>query len=106
MSTLPSVISRIEDAIRGCVRERHSDANVFSFGAVEIDPIHLAIWTTTATDRQRDDLVADEALLDHYRSVLPAEGYPPAAVPHVAFAFESEETVRRDHGGNWWYAVK
>lgn len=106
MSTLPSVIRRIEDAIRAYARERHSDANVFSFGAVEIDPIHLAIWTTTATDRQRDDLAADQALLSHYRSVLLAEGYPPAAVPHVAFAFESEETVRRDHGGNWWYAVK
>ena len=106
MSALRATISRIEEIIRHYVRQRYPDAEIFSFGAHDISAVHLAIWTKTTTDEQRDKLSRDTSLLNHYRSILLAEGYPPEAVPHVSFAFQSEETVKREYDGNWWYAVK
>ncbi|MBN2001996.1 MAG: hypothetical protein JXA21_01460 [Anaerolineae bacterium] len=66
----------------------------------------MAIWITTDTDAQRDELACDEAFHRLLRDVLAKEKYPAEAIPYVGFAFQSEETVARDYNGNWWYAIK
>ncbi|HET6157828.1 MAG TPA: hypothetical protein VFE34_05755 [Dongiaceae bacterium] len=71
-----------------------------SFGATDIDPRYLAMWIKTRTDRERDALRADPNLEAEFRDALSAAGYPAAAIPHVGFEFESQETVDRDHAGN------
>lgn len=100
------VIQAAEQAIIGLTREKVASAGAFHFGAVDISPDHLAFWITTATDAERDRLAADVALQDEFRRALLRAGYPADAIPKVGFAFESQETVDRVHGGNWWYAVK
>ena len=103
---LALIIGNAEREIERLSRRHCSDAEVFSFGATDIDPRHLAIWISTKTDRDRDLFRANRALIAEFRTILLNLGYPPAAVPDVGFTFESNETVDRDHGGNWWYAVK
>jgi hypothetical protein len=103
---LERTIEKIERKIRALARAQVPGANVFSFGATEIDPKHLAIWITTNKDQQRDALRNDCDFHSSLVSVLRDEGYPADAISQVAFAFESEETVQRDYEGNWWYVVK
>jgi len=87
-------------------RETEPSAGIFHFGAVDIHPKHLAYWITTDTDAQRDRLAADTGMQDEFRRILMRVGYPAEAILDVGFAFQSEETVQRDYGGNWYYAVK
>lgn len=103
---LADTIKQAEARIRSIIRRHWPGATVFSFGAVDIDPRHLAIWVTTPTDAERDRLQADTALQEEFRAALRNVGYPQAAVPQVGFAFQSQQSVDRDHGGNWWHAVR
>jgi hypothetical protein len=104
--TLSVTIQNAEREIERLSRQHCGDAKVFSFGATDIDPRHLAIWIITTTDYDRDLLRANQTLLSEFDTALLNVGYPPEAVPNVGFAFESQETVDCDHKGNWWYAVK
>ncbi|MBX3576020.1 MAG: hypothetical protein KF723_02340 [Rhizobiaceae bacterium] len=103
---LQSIIRRLENAVRDAVRQQFSDAGVFSFGAVEIDPRHLAVWIRTRTDADRDSLLGDPAFLPRMRAILAEVGYPQAAILAVGFTAQSDETVNRDFGGDWWLCVK
>ena len=100
------IIRRAKREIRRLARQRCPEAGVFSFGATKIHPRHLAIWIATQTDEHRDGLRRDQDFQKELRVVLLHAGYPPAAVPLVAFAFESQETVNRDFAGNWHYATQ
>lgn len=103
---IKQLAQQAEDAARHYVQQRLPTAKVFSFGAVEIDPVHFAIWIATESDAQCRVLEADAALLTGLRDAIARAGYPAEAVPHVGFAFASQETVDRDYGGDWWSFVK
>ena len=105
-SALDPIVKRAEAAIGAYLRTKVRRAEVFSFGAIEINPRHLAIWVRTRSDRQRNRLARDPQVTEEMRRLLAETGYPAEAVPLVGFAFESDETVRREYGGNWWHAVK
>lgn len=97
---------RAEIAIRALVNEHAPGADIFTFGAIDISPSLLAVWIRTRSDVDRDKLGSDAALPHRMRQLLGEAGYPRSALKDVAFAFESDETVTRDYGGNWWAAIK
>jgi hypothetical protein len=99
-------IWRAKREIRRIAGQYCRRAKVFSFGAIRVNPRHLAIWITTQTDEERDSMRASHDLVPQFRRVLLAVGYPPSAVAEVGFEFESQQTVDRDYDGNWWYRVK
>ncbi len=104
MPRLGEVIAYIEREVLALARSRCAGAKVLSFGATNTNSKHLAIWISTPTDAERDALRADPALAAAFDAVLHNVGYSLADI--AGFAFESQETVDRDYGGNWWYAVK
>jgi hypothetical protein len=111
METLPparlkAIIDSAVETMGDLVRATVPEASLFYFGAIEIRPNNLAVWTRVDTDAQRDRLAADTSLRLAMRQALAAEGYPAWALSGVAFAFQSDETVKRDYEGNWWYAIK
>jgi hypothetical protein len=92
-------------------------SNVFPIG----HKYDSAFWIAVATDAERDRLLNDEALLARLHAVFVETGYQtliediwekevhlPALeyLKTLHITFESRETVDRDHGGNWWYAMK
>lgn len=103
---LKKIIKKSEKSILKIARQKYECCNVFSFGATDIDPKHLAIWVTTDSDSQRDTLIDDAGFQKAARDILRKNGYPEESIPLVVITFESEETVKRDYEGNWWYAVK
>jgi hypothetical protein len=105
-SELKSKIKIIEKSVLILVHQRYPTANIFSLGAIDINPKHLAIWITTDSDQQRDDLKEDVEFQKELVEILKNAQYPQEAIPHFGFAFESEETVKRDHKGNWRYVVQ
>jgi hypothetical protein len=58
------------------------------------------VWIRTNTDKERDRLGENRALQQQLRGALLRVGYPLHAIPHVGFAFASQETVDRDFGGS------
>ena len=100
-------ILRSRRAVRRELKDRGFDHfRVSSFGATSIDPRHLCICIDVNSDDERNRLYEDQALIDQLRQALIACGYPEGSVPLVSFSVESQETVDRDFGGNWFYARK
>ncbi len=92
--------------VASTARERGEVTRVFSFGAFYIAPRHLAVVIVTPTDAERDKLTGQEDLIPNFRAIFSRVGYPSEAIPLIAFVFESQETVDRDYGGNWFYRFK
>lgn len=103
---LKHAISRAEREVLSLAQKRFGCCKVFSFGAVDIDPRNLAVWITTDTDTQRDELLRIGALIGQFRVAFRDAGYPEGAIAEIRFEFESQQTVDRDFNGNWWHAVK
>ena len=97
---------KVKSKIRRLARQRGIKVRVFWFGAVRIHPRHMAIWIVTPSASERDDLYEDESFGTDCREILRICGYPSDAISGVGFAIESQQTVDREFGGNWYRATK
>ena len=79
------------------------------FGAMGIDPKHLAIWCFFEKD---EDLKRAEeehftgAIQKAMCEVLRKHGYPSFLVPSFFVSFATNEDVKRTCGGNYWHYLK
>ncbi len=106
-AVLARKIKRIEAGIVRLFKKQVGiDTSIWSYGAYEIDPKYLVFVIRVDTDKTRDRLRADEALKQGLFQLLVEEDWPEPAREHVHFSIESEETVQRESGGNWFYHYK
>ena len=103
---LKPLIKAAETLLLDDVRRRLAHAGVFSIGAVDVAPANLAFWVSTNTDDEKAALEADATLKARLQQILREVGYPAGAIAKVALAFQSQEAVDRDFGGDWWAAIK
>lgn len=105
---LEQKVSEIERALDALARAacREGFLWVTHYGAFDIQPRHLVYWICVKTDAERDRLAADTELMVSLRQVLSDHDYPLAGRKHVHIGFESEETVDRVAGGNWYHYWK
>ena len=101
------VTNAAEELIRAiasaAVTEEHW---VTHYGANDIHPRHLVFWICVESDAERDRLRSDAALMERIRNTLDVVDYPEEGKAGVHFGFESQETVDRESGGNWWHHWK
>jgi hypothetical protein len=86
--------------------EALEEFSVIHYGANDIHPRYLVFWICVQSDRERDRLRADTALMERLRHTLLEVDYPPEGRDEVAIGFESQETVDRVSDGNWYYHWK
>jgi hypothetical protein len=86
---------------RGVVLAESVTPSVFWGGAYHRSKVSVFV-IAVQTDRERDRLRADQQLSEQFKQALVRVDWPEAARPHVEFEIESEETVKRESGGNWW----
>jgi len=104
--TLWPAIRRAKRNIKAVARRRVATAEVASHqGATRINPGYLSFCIKTQTDRERDILCHDPDIYVQFREALVKAGYPADTRPVVHFGIQSQETVDRDYGGNWYAAL-
>jgi hypothetical protein len=79
---------------------------VTHYGANHIHPKHLVYWIVVVSDLEKHRLEADLALMAALRSLLVKCDYPSEGREGVHIGFESQETVDRESGGNFYYYWK
>lgn len=102
---LEQLVERAVADVRAWLTAELPDAEVWWHGAIHIHPRYIAVWVKTDTDAQRDALIAG-GLRERVHDDFHKAGYPAEVVPEVAVACESDETVKRDWNGSWWYRIK
>jgi hypothetical protein len=79
------------------------------FGAMGINPKHLAIWCFFKRDDDLRDAKAQqltEKINDAMREALKSHGYPDFLLSSFFVAFATDEDVQRTCGGNYWHYLK
>ena len=104
---LGRTVARIQRAIERLAKtSAREPAWVTHYGAFDIHPRHLVYWICVKTDAERNRLRADEGLAARLRQTLVDYDYPWEGRDEVHIGFESQETVDRDSGGNWFHHWK
>jgi hypothetical protein len=98
---------RIEGEMRSLALAHAKEKSwVLRFGANHIHPRHLVFVVCVLTDAEKKRLESDFEFLRQLRALLDKHDYPIAARKDVVIDFESQETVDRESGGNWYYHLK
>lgn len=71
-----------------------------------VHPYSIAVWLVTETDAARDRLPGPDPFLSTVQSVISDAGLPSADATVDATVAQSEETVKRDYEGSWFYALR
>jgi len=101
--SIQSVTKTIQSALaRGVAASAREKSWVTYYGANDIHPRHLVYWICVESDAEKERLVADTALYAELRGLLTRYNYPTEGRDEVHIGFESQETVNRESGGNWW----
>lgn len=79
---------------------------VTQYGANHIHPRHLVYWIVVLSDDEKSRLEEDSVLMAVLRSLLVKYNYPIEGRDGVHIGFESQETVDRESGGNFYYHWK
>ena len=90
---------QIEDVASSKISERFW---VTHYGAVDINPRSLVFWICVESDAEKHRLERDQIFLEELRNLLKLNQYPDEAIPYVFLGIESQETVDRESGGNWY----
>lgn len=75
---------------------------VAHYGANNIHPKHLVYWICVQTDSEKQRFESNASFRKRLRDLLTEYNYPEEGIPGVFIGFESQETVDRESGGNWW----
>ena len=98
-----SIVHDIEGEIRLCCDEKFW---INHYGEYEIDPKLLTIWICVKTDKAKLNLSSNKELKIRITSLLIKHDYPEQARSSVYVGFESQETVDRESGGDWYLHFK
>jgi hypothetical protein len=71
-----------------------------------VHPYEVWVWLVTVSDAERDLLGEELPFLEEIREVLTAAGLPPGDAVLEGTTAQSQETVDRDYGGSWFYALR
>ncbi|MXN91127.1 hypothetical protein GR160_07775 [Flavobacterium sp. Sd200] len=101
-NSLQQKVEKIKKDIKRVVAKYFSkDFDVLYYGAYDLDPKNLVYWICVDTDNEKQSLESNKELRSELRQVLLDNNYPIEAVERVFIGFESEETVKRESGGDW-----
>ncbi len=79
------------------------------FGAMGIDPRHLAIWCFFNKDTDLQEAKGTgltKKINEAIRDALKKHGYPEFLVPSFFVSFATDEDVQRTCDGNYWHYLK
>lgn len=76
------------------------------YGAYDINPDNLVFWICVETDVLKEQLKVDKSLISELRSLLTKYDYPEKSIDAVFIGFESQETVDKESGGDWYLYFK
>jgi hypothetical protein len=89
-----------------CTAELRERFELSHYGANYIHPGFLVFWIRIQSDKERDRLRSDVQLMHRLRQTLIEAGYPEEGRNDVDINFESQETINREYGGNWYNYMK
>lgn len=107
-AALEPVVNRALAVVRKAVAGRAPAVReAFFYGAIGIDPKHLALWFIFARDTEvatatRSGLVQE--IGNKTREALRAEGYPESAIDQVHVSVASDEAIHRAGGFRAFFA--
>jgi hypothetical protein len=101
------VTLEIESAMKALIAPRVREPfTVIHYGANDIHPSHLVYWICVQSDAEKRRLEDDVGLMQELRGLLAQHDYPEEGRRGVHIGYESQETVDRESGGNWWHHFK
>ncbi len=96
--------------------ERATPAIMRALAAIRVIDVHYVVgfvhpfsvyaWLVTATDAERDALGSSNPGLEEVTSAILASGFPVEHATIDGTVAQSQETVNRDYGGSWFYALR